>query len=97
MTKTRTDRDLTSGNLHLTIWHLAFPMILEMGVLNVPQFFDTLWVGGLGSAALAAVTISITVRWVLNSLANGLGIGGLAVVARRIGAKDQAAADHAAW
>jgi putative MATE family efflux protein len=43
------------------------------------------------------VTISITIRWVLNSLANGLGIGGMAVVARRIGAKDQAAAEHAAW
>jgi putative MATE family efflux protein len=34
---------------------------------------------------------------VLNSLANGLGIGGMAVVARRIGAKDPAAAEHAAW
>ena len=43
------------------------------------------------------MTISITIRWVLNSLANGLGIGGMAVVARRIGAKEQAAAEHAAW
>jgi len=29
------------------------------------------------------VTISITIRWVLNSLVNGLGISGMAVVARR--------------
>ena len=90
-------RDLTSGSLHRNIWYLAIPMILETGVLNVSQILDTLWIGKLGSAALAAVTISITIRWVLNSLANGLGIGGMAVVARRMGERDQAAAKHAAW
>ncbi len=93
----RPGRDLTSGSLHRNIWYLAIPMILEMGILNVTQILDTLWVGKLGSAALAAVTISITIRWVLSSLANGLGIGGMAVVARRIGERDQAAAEHAAW
>jgi putative MATE family efflux protein len=72
-------------------------MMLETGILNVSQLLDTYWVSRLGSAALAAVTISISVRWVVNSLANGLGIGGLAVVARRIGAKDRDAADHATW
>ncbi len=91
------DRDLTSGSLHRAIWYLAPPMMLETGILNVAQLLDTYWVGQLGSAALAAVTISITIRWVLNSLANGLGIGGMAVVARRIGARDQDAAAHAAW
>jgi putative MATE family efflux protein len=90
-------RDLTTGSLHRAIWYLAPPMMLETGILNVAQILDTYWVGRLGSAALAAVTISITIRWVLNSLANGLGIGGMAVVARRIGAKDQAEAGHAAW
>jgi putative MATE family efflux protein len=90
-------RDLTSGGLHRNIWHLALPMTLETGIMNVAQVLDTYWVGRLGSAALAAVTISITVRWVVNSLANGLGIGGMAVVARRIGAREQAAAEHATW
>jgi len=90
-------RDLTTGSLHRAIWYLAPAMMLETGIMNVAQLLDTYWVGQLGSAALAAVTISITIRWVLNSLANGLGIGGMAVVARRIGAKDQAAAEHATW
>jgi putative MATE family efflux protein len=72
-------------------------MMLETGIMNVSQILDIYWVGRLGSAALAAVTISITIRWVLNGMANGLGIGGMAVVARRIGAKDQAAAEHATW
>lgn len=90
-------RDLTSGSLHRAIWLLAAPMTLEMGIFNVVQLLDTYWVGQLGSAALAAVTISVTIRWVINSLANGLGIGGMAVVARRIGERDRAAADHATW
>jgi putative MATE family efflux protein len=90
-------RDLTRGSLHRAIWYLAPPMMLETGIMNIAQLLDTYWVGRLGSAALAAVTISITIRWVLNSLANGLGIGGMAVVARRIGAEDEAAAEHAAW
>lgn len=91
------DRDLTAGSLHRAIWYLAPPMMLETGIMNVSQILDIYWVGRLGSAALAAVTISITIRWVLNGMANGLGIGGMAVVARRIGAKDQAAAEHATW
>ncbi len=90
-------RDLTTGSLHRSIWHLAWPMTLEMGILNAVQLMDTYWVGRLGSAALAAVTISITVRWVINSFSNGLGIGGMAVVARRIGAREQEAAEHATW
>jgi putative MATE family efflux protein len=89
-------RDLTSGSLQASIWHLAIPMILEMVVLNISMALDTYWVGHLGEAALAAVTMSMTIRWVLNSLANGLGIGGMATVARRIGEKDRAAAGHAA-
>ena len=91
------ERDLTTGSLNRSIWFLAVPMILEMGIMNVSQIMDTYWVGKLGSAALAAVTISITIRWVFNSMSNGLGIGGMAIVARRIGEKDQDAASHAVW
>jgi putative MATE family efflux protein len=91
-----TSRDLTQGGLHRAIWSLAPAMMLEMGVLNVAQILDTYWVAQLGSAALAAVTISATVRWVVNSMANGLGSGGMAAVARRIGASDRDAASHAA-
>jgi putative MATE family efflux protein len=90
------ERDLTSGSLQASIWHLAIPMIFEMVVLNVAMALDTYWVGQLGEAAVAAVAISMSIRWVINSLANGLGIGGMATVARRTGEKDPAAANHAA-
>lgn len=66
------DRDLTKGSLHRAIWYLAPPMILETGILNVSQVLDTYWVAQLGSAALAALTISTSIRWILNSLASSL-------------------------
>ncbi len=90
-------RDLTSGSLHRAIWYLAPAMMLETGIMSIAQVLDAYWIGQLGTAALAAVTISVSIRWVMNSLANGLGIGGMAVVARRIGARDRTAAEHAAW
>jgi len=93
----RRKRDLTTGSIHRNIWILSIPMILEMATQSIAQIADTYWVGKLGSAALATVTISMALRWVINSLANGLGIGGMAVVARRIGARDKARADQAAW
>ena len=90
-------RDLTSGSIHRNIWYLAIPMMLESGIQNVSQLLDTYWVGQLGSAALATVTLSVTIRWVLNSLANGLGVGGMAIVARRVGERDDLSTQHAVW
>lgn len=89
-------RDLTSGSIHRAIWYLAPAMALEVSILSISDLLDTYWVSRLGSAALAAVTFGIAVRWFANSLPMGLGIGGLAVVARRVGAQDREAADHAA-
>lgn len=88
-------RDLTRGSIHRAIWYLAPAMMLETGILNVADVLDAFWVSRLGSAALAAVTMSIAIRWFASSIAMGLGTGGLAVVARRVGAQDREGADHA--
>jgi len=87
--------DLTRIGIHRAIWLLAVPMTLEMMVNSVYQIADLYWVGRLGSEALAAVSIAGMVRWAIVSLSNGLSIGGLAIVARRIGEHRPAAADHA--
>ena len=88
-------RDRTTGSIHRAIWYLAPAMVLETAILNVADLLDVYWVSRLGAAALAAFTMSITIRWFVNSVAMGLGIGGLAVVARRTGARDQEAANQA--
>jgi putative MATE family efflux protein len=91
----RRQRDYTAGSLHRNIWLLAVPMVLEMGLVSLFRVADMFWVGKLGPEALAAITIGENVRWALSGLAMGQGIGGLAVVARRIGEKDERAANHA--
>ncbi len=87
--------DLTTGSIHRCIWSMAIPMVLETSVLNIAWTLDAYWVGQLGEAAIAAITVSVTIRWVLNSMANGLGIGGMAVVARRTGEENRRAAAQA--
>ena len=88
-------RDYTSGSLNKNIWLLAVPMVMEMGLVSLFRVADMFWVGKLGPEALAAITIGENIRWALSGLAMGQGIGGLAVVARRIGEKDEQGANHA--
>ena len=91
----RPSRDYTTGSLNKNIWLLAVPMVLEMGLVSIFRVADMFWVGKLGPDALAAITIGENIRWALSGLAMGQGIGGLAVVARRIGEKDEEGANHA--
>lgn len=72
-------------------------MVIDMLSSSVYQIVDVYWVGKLGSTALAAATLASVIRWVLNSLSMGLGVGGLAVVARRVGEGNESAASHTAW
>ena len=64
---TRARRDYTQGNLLVNILLLAWPMVLDMASLSVYQLVDAFYVGKLGAAALAAVSISSTLSWVLNA------------------------------
>lgn len=87
--------DYTTGNLAANIWRLAAPMTLEMTIANLFQIAELYFMGFLGSSALAAVSLSGSIRWILTSLAMGLGVGSGAVVARRVGERDLPAASHA--
>ncbi len=70
-------------------------MTLEMSLFSVFQLLDTLWVGRLGAEELAALTVSSTLQFTLSAVAMGLGIGGTAMVARRIGEGDWQGANNA--
>jgi len=92
---TSATRNYTEGSINGAIWALAIPMILEMLFMSLYQVADLFWVGKLGTDALAAVAIGGMIRWTLVSLSNGIAIGGLAIVARRIGDKRYDDAHHA--
>jgi len=55
-------RSLIRGNIHRCIWFLAVLMVLETSVLNVAWTLDAYWVGQLREAAIAAITVSVTIR-----------------------------------
>jgi putative MATE family efflux protein len=71
-------------------------MILEMVMESIFAVVDVFWVGHLGSAAVATVALTEAMMMIVYSLAKGMSIGVVALVARRIGEKDRDAAARAA-
>ncbi|MDR0897655.1 MAG: MATE family efflux transporter [Oscillospiraceae bacterium] len=74
---------------------LAIPALFENLLATLAQFVDTAMVGSLGASATAAVAVNATPMWLLNGMVSAIGVGGTAVVARLIGAKDREGAEKA--
>jgi putative MATE family efflux protein len=91
----RPERDLTSGRLGPLIARLALPSMLETALQNVPSLLQAYWLGQTGGTSLAAMAVATTLRIVLISPMMGLSAGGMALVARHIGAHEERQADHA--
>lgn len=91
------EQDYTQLNLNKSIFLLAIPMIVEMGMESIFAIVDIYYVSMLNdSNAVAAVGYTESVLSILYSLAMGLGMGATAIVARRVGENDRAGASVAA-
>jgi putative MATE family efflux protein len=75
---------------------LAVPISLANVLQTVYQLTDTFWLGRIGAAAVAAVSLSFPVVFVLISLGGGLSVAGAILVAQHRGRGDQDAVDHVA-
>jgi putative MATE family efflux protein len=82
------DLDFTRGPVGRALGLLAIPMMLEMAMESIFSVVDIAFVSRLGTDAVAAVGITEALVTVLYAIAIGLGMGVTAMVARRIGAKD---------
>ena len=91
-----TSRDFTTGSLGVAIFILAVPMIIEMMAESLFAIVDIFYVSRLGSSAVAVVSITESMMYLIYSVAIGLSIGATATVARRIGEKDTEGAAKAA-
>ncbi|MDP8236879.1 MAG: MATE family efflux transporter [Candidatus Erginobacter occultus] len=80
-------RDLTEGSITRAIAHLGVPLIATSLLQSAFNLIDMFFVGRLGPAALAAVTLSGIVIALLITAAIGISIGTLALVARYWGAR----------
>jgi len=85
-------QDFTAGSLNRTILLLAIPMILEMVLESLFAVVDVFWVGRLGADAVATVGLTESLLSLVFAVGLGLSLSTTAMVARRIGEKDPAAA-----
>jgi putative MATE family efflux protein len=87
-----TSQDFTEGSIGRAIVLLAVPMVLEMCMESLFGVVDVFWVAHLGADAITTVGLTETCLTVLFVIAIGLGTGATALVARRIGEKNERAA-----
>ena len=86
------ERDYTQGDLAEAVVLLAIPMMLELSLESVFAIVDMFFVSRLGANAIATVGLTESAVTIVYSLGIGLSAGATAVVARRIGEKNPAAA-----
>src|ERR1041385_1169393 len=89
-------RNYTTGPIGRAILLLAIPMVLEMIMESVFAVVDIFWVSHLGVDAAATVGLTESLLTLIYALAIGLSIGGMAMVARRIGEQNPDGAARAA-
>ncbi|GAB5526093.1 MAG: MATE family efflux transporter [Roseivirga sp.] len=87
---------LTEGNILRTLIVLAAPIIGTNLLQTGYQLVDAFWVGRLGANAVAAVSVSYPVNFLMISLCSGFGFAGAILVAQYAGAKNLKMVNHVA-
>ncbi len=90
------DRDYTVGPVGPALVMLSVPMVLEMAMESLFAVVDVFFVSRVSADAVATVGVTESMLTIVYTVALGLGIGATAVVARRIGEKDEEGAAQAA-
>lgn len=73
-------------NLTAAVLALAWPTIVEQIFQTIVQYVDSAMVGRIGADASAAVGVTSTAMWLMNSFSFAVGVGFLACISRAAGA-----------
>ena len=90
------DTSLLEGPIVPSLLKLAVPIVLANVLVSAYQLTDAFWVGRLGGNAVAAVSVSFPVIFVMIAVGMGFGIAGSTLVAQYMGAGNQRMVNHVA-
>ena len=79
----------TEGKIFNSLISLALPIIFANILQTTYQLIDTFWLGRLGADAVAAVSLSFPVLFLVLSIGSGLTLAGTVMVAQYKGAGNQ--------
>lgn len=83
----------TEGKILNSLVSLALPIIFANILQTTYQLIDTFWLGRLGANAVAAVSLSFPVLFLVLSLGSGLTLAGTVMVSQYKGAENQKMVD----
>ncbi|MEX0928574.1 MAG: MATE family efflux transporter, partial [Balneolales bacterium] len=86
-------RNNTEGKIIHSLFAVAIPIILANILHTAYQLIDTFWLGRLGADAVAAVSLSFPILFLILSLGGGLTLAGTVIVAQHKGADNQRQVD----
>lgn len=83
------EEKLYRKNILKTLIALSVPTVIEELLSTLLQYVDTAMVGQLGEDATAAVSVTTTVSWLMNSIPAALSVAVLAMIAKEVGSGDE--------
>ncbi|ACB85923.1 MATE family efflux transporter [Natranaerobius thermophilus] len=75
-------------NILRNLWKLSWPVMLGMMLHSTLAVADTFFVGRLGDYAVAAISLSGNIFWLLITISEVINVGTVSMVARFIGAEE---------
>jgi putative MATE family efflux protein len=87
---------LLEGPILRSLLALAIPIVVANVLQAAYQLIDAFWVGRLGGDAVAAVSLTTPVLFLMIGLGAGLALAGSTLIAQNFGARNQEMVDHIA-
>ena len=93
--KLSVDEIIVSGSTLAAIWHMSWPMLVQMLIVSVASFADVWVAGKLGSDTQAAIGICNQIWFLMLLMTVALSSGSMALISRFWGARDYEQAEEA--
>ncbi|MBI5172022.1 MAG: hypothetical protein HY986_03995, partial [Candidatus Melainabacteria bacterium] len=93
--KLSVDEIIVSGSTLAAIWHMSWPMLVQMLIVSAASFADVWVAGKLGSDTQAAIGICNQIWFLMLLMTVALSSGSMALISRFWGARDYEQAEEA--